>query len=74
MVSGKRNICFSDFAIEMEQRVRGQVFHVGPRYCSLDFIGEGAYGCVASATDNDAQNRNAKVAIKKIRYNIFCSR
>lgn len=26
--------------------VRGQVFEVGPRYKSLQYIGEGAYGMV----------------------------
>lgn len=26
--------------------VRGQVFEVGPRYTSLSYIGEGAYGMV----------------------------
>ena len=63
--------CRPDFQMKMnlinlEQRVRGQPFQVAPRYINLDFIGEGAYGCVASATDTEAQNPN-KVAIKKIR-------
>ena len=26
--------------------VRGQAFDVGPRYCGLSYIGEGAYGMV----------------------------
>ena len=26
--------------------VRGQGFDVGPRYCGLSYIGEGAYGMV----------------------------
>lgn len=26
--------------------VRGQIFEVGPRYTSLSYIGEGAYGMV----------------------------
>lgn len=26
--------------------IRGQVFEVGPRYTSLQYIGEGAYGMV----------------------------
>ena len=29
-----------------EEQVRGQVFDVGPRYCHLSYIGEGAYGMV----------------------------
>ena len=28
------------------ETVRGQVFTVGPRYSSLQYIGEGAYGMV----------------------------
>jgi hypothetical protein len=28
--------------------VRGQAFDVGPRYCGLSYIGEGAYGMVWS--------------------------
>ena len=28
------------------ENVRGQVFTVGPRYTSLQYIGEGAYGMV----------------------------
>ena len=41
---------------------RGQVFTVGPRYTSLQNIGEGAYGMVVSAYDNKTK---IKVAIKK---------
>ncbi|XP_075262891.1 mitogen-activated protein kinase 1-like [Convolutriloba macropyga] len=62
--------------INLEQRVRGQPFQVAPRYINLDFIGEGAYGCVASATDTEAQNPN-KVAIKKIspfEHQTYCLR
>lgn len=29
------------------EMVRGQPFEVGPRYTDLNYIGEGAYGCVA---------------------------
>ena len=29
-----------------EEIVRGNVFHCGPRYTGLAFIGEGAYGMV----------------------------
>lgn len=39
--------------------VRGQAFDVGPRYCGLSYIGEGAYGmvwlvtlCIASPGPN----------------------
>ena len=30
-----------------------QVFYVGPRYTDLNYIGEGAYGMVVSAVDNE---------------------
>lgn len=29
-----------------QETVRGQIFEVGPRYTSLQYIGEGAYGMV----------------------------
>lgn len=54
--------------------VRGQAFRVGPRYNDLKYIGEGAYGMVASA--NDLQ-RGSKVAIKKIspfEHQTYCQR
>nr|NP_001071697.1 mitogen-activated protein kinase [Ciona intestinalis]BAE06412.1 mitogen-activated protein kinase [Ciona intestinalis] len=54
--------------------VRGQVFDVAPRYTSLSYIGEGAYGMVCSATDG--QN-GQKVAIKKIspfEHQTYCQR
>lgn len=31
---------------EKPETVRGQVFDVGPRYVTLNYIGEGAYGMV----------------------------
>ncbi|KAK7490710.1 hypothetical protein BaRGS_00018127 [Batillaria attramentaria] len=54
--------------------VRGQIFEVGPRYTSLSYIGEGAYGMVVSATDNATKT---KVAIKKIspfEHQTYCQR
>ncbi len=36
---------------------------VGPRYHSLEFLGEGAYGVVVSAVDTVTKQ---KVAIKKV--------
>merc|ERR1719499_2780393 len=62
--------------INVEQRVRGQSFMVAPRYMNLEFIGEGAYGCVVSATDMEAETP-AKVAIKKIspfEHQTYCLR
>ncbi|KAG8175870.1 hypothetical protein JTE90_026995 [Oedothorax gibbosus] len=54
--------------------VRGQVFEVGPRYASLTYIGEGAYGMVVSAIDSITKE---KVAIKKIspfEHQTYCQR
>ncbi|XP_050409210.1 mitogen-activated protein kinase 1 [Patella vulgata] len=54
--------------------VRGQVFEVGPTYTKLSYIGEGAYGMVVSAYDNDTKT---KVAIKKIspfEHQTYCQR
>jgi mitogen-activated protein kinase 1/3 len=56
------------------EMVREQVFDVGPRYTKLVYIGEGAYGMVASATDNVTKTR---VAIKKIspfEHQTYCQR
>ncbi|XP_067936525.1 mitogen-activated protein kinase 1-like [Watersipora subatra] len=58
--------------------VRGQVFEVGPRYNNLAYIGEGAYGIVVSAIDNEVTADQAnKVAIKKIspfEHQTYCQR
>lgn len=54
--------------------IRDQLFEVFPRYSNLQYIGEGAYGMVVSATDNE---RNEKVAIKKIspfEHQTYCQR
>ena len=56
------------------ETVRGQLFCVGPRYNSLQYIGEGAYGMVVSALDRET---NTKVAIKKIspfEHQTYCQR
>jgi len=45
--------------------VKGQRFDVGRRYANLEFIGEGAYGMVVSATDIESSDKKS-VAIKKI--------
>ena len=43
------------------------LLQVGPRYHSLEFLGEGAYGVVVSAIDSVAPpNGPRKVAIKKM--------
>ncbi|XP_063724679.1 mitogen-activated protein kinase 1-like [Symsagittifera roscoffensis] len=63
--------------IQYGEHVRGQNFQVGPRYCHLEFIGEGAYGCVAKATDTESINQNLKIAIKKIspfEHQTYCLR
>ena len=47
---------------------------VGPRYHNLEYLGEGAYGVVVSATDSVTKE---KVAIKKIcpfEHQTYCQR
>ena len=44
-------------------RIHALLFKVGPRYHSLEFLGEGAYGVVVSAVDSI---NGQKVAIKKV--------
>jgi mitogen-activated protein kinase 1/3 len=39
------------------QKVRGQDFICGPRYINLQYIGEGAYGMVVSAYDNETKTK-----------------
>merc|ERR1712024_355200 len=61
-------------APEDETIVRGQHFLVAPRYSNLQYIGEGAYGMVVSAYDNQTKT---KVAIKKIspfEHQTYCQR
>ncbi|CAB60996.1 Mitogen-activated protein kinase mpk-1 [Caenorhabditis elegans] len=56
------------------EEVHGQLFEVAPRYVNLSYIGEGAYGMVASALDTITRDR---VAIKKIspfEHQTFCQR
>ncbi|KAL5278810.1 rl family protein [Megaselia abdita] len=56
------------------EQVRGQIFDVGPRYKTLSYIGEGAYGMVVAATDTLT---GEKVAIKKIspfEHQTYCQR
>lgn len=61
-------------AVNPPETVRGQVFDVAPRYKGLNYIGEGAYGMVCSATDTV---HGSKVAIKKIspfEHQTYCQR
>ncbi|VDM22382.1 unnamed protein product [Hydatigera taeniaeformis] len=54
--------------------VKGQKFDIGPRFTDLSYIGEGAYGMVISAFDNQ---RNEMVAIKRItpfEHQTYCQR
>jgi serine/threonine protein kinase len=50
------------------------IFQVGPRYHTLEFLGEGAYGFVVSAMDSVSKER---VAIKKVspfEHQTYCQR
>jgi mitogen-activated protein kinase 1/3 len=54
--------------------IRDQIFEVDSRYTDLKYIGEGAYGMVVSAYDNQTSQQ---VAIKKIspfEHQCFCQR
>ena len=42
------------------QTIRGHPFVVGPRYHCIEFIGEGAYGIVIKASDNQADPANGE--------------
>jgi len=54
--------------------VRGQAFEVGPRYSSLQYIGEGAYGMVVSAVDSTSRQRIAIKKISPFEHQTFCQR
>jgi len=59
---------------EVSESVRGKEFKIGPRYKSVKFLGEGAYGTVVQAWDN---KHKEKVAIKKIspfEHQTYCQR
>jgi len=56
------------------ETIMGKEFKVGPRYSSVRYLGEGAYGVVVEAMDNQ---RKEKVAIKKIspfEHQTYCQR
>lgn len=56
------------------EKVKGQYFNVGPRYVNCKYVGEGAYGMVASARDSLT---GKSVAIKKIspfEHQTYCQR
>jgi len=48
---------------QISEFTRGKEFKIGPRYKSIKFLGEGAYGVVVQAWDT---KNKEKVAIKKI--------
>lgn len=61
-------------SMQVVEEVRGHAYAVGPRYHSLKYIGEGAYGFVVAAYDSVTRQR---VAIKKIspfEHRTFCQR
>merc|ERR1719361_2266823 len=59
---------------EISEVSRGKEFKIGPRYKSVKFLGEGAYGTVVQAWDTTGKE---KVAIKKIspfEHQTYCQR
>ena len=54
--------------------IKGHTFRVGPRFTNLRYVGEGTYGIVVEAFDNQTKN---KVAIKKAQpfgHSVHCQR
>ncbi|XP_013776206.1 mitogen-activated protein kinase 1-like [Limulus polyphemus] len=58
----------------MSETIKGQIFEVGPRYTELVYIGEGAYGMVASAFDNVTKARMAIKKISPFEHQTYCQR
>lgn len=59
---------------QISEYTRGKEFKIGPRYKSIKFLGEGAYGVVVQAWDT---KNKEKVAIKKIspfEHQTYCQR
>eukprot|EP00053_Salpingoeca_punica_P015493 m.143016 g.143016 ORF g.143016 m.143016 type:complete len:376 (+) comp16729_c1_seq1:255-1382(+) len=54
--------------------VKDREFFVAPRYKDLKFIGEGAYGVVASALDVVANERVAIKRVSPFEHHTFCQR
>jgi len=64
----------ADLAGTVMEVTKGKEFMVGPRYTSVKYLGEGAYGVVVEAMDTLT---NEKVAIKKIspfEHQTYCQR
>ena len=62
------------YILSIKNYLNSFFFQVGPRYHSLEFLGEGAYGFVVSAMDTVAKER---VAIKKVspfEHQTYCQR
>jgi len=56
------------------QMVNGKPFKVGHRYQNLTYIGEGAYGTVASAFDTATQEMVAIKMISPFEHQTYCQR
>ncbi|CAF1089601.1 unnamed protein product [Rotaria sordida] len=54
--------------------IKDQIFDVGPRYTNLKYIGEGAYGMVVSAHDNETSQRIAIKKLSPFEHQCFCQR
>jgi mitogen-activated protein kinase 1/3 len=54
--------------------IKDQIFEVGSRYTDLKYIGEGAYGMVVSAYDNQTCQRIAIKKISPFEHQCFCQR
>ncbi|KAL7670839.1 hypothetical protein ACOME3_005758 [Neoechinorhynchus agilis] len=56
------------------EQIRDRKFDLGLRYINLRYIGEGAYGMVVSAFDQESNERIAIKAISPFSHQIYCQR
>jgi mitogen-activated protein kinase 1/3 len=54
--------------------IKDQIFEVGSRYTDLKYIGEGSYGMVVSAHDNQTCQRIAIKKVSPFEHQCFCQR
>lgn len=72
--SGAISSASPPLAAKSEEVVRGIAFKVGPRYHSLEFLGEGAYGVVVSAIDSVTKERMAIKKVSPFEHQTYCQR
>ena len=66
----KSDICMTNILVLKNIPLLLQAFIVAPRYTNLQYIGEGAYGMVVSAYDNETKT---KVGLKSENISLILS-